>query len=128
MKHLHRFNDRYDYIVWIVKQMGQLQVSSETEDETRVFKIVRLELGIKLIKRAQSKIKETFVRRLYSRYPGKKGRPIFAVNWLPNGFKSVGRRGRLRHPSGLANVSVFLLESRNSDLAQQLQVRVEQSC
>ena len=42
------------------------------------------------------------------------------VNWLPNGFKSVGRQGnRLHFTDGLTNVSVFV-NSRNSDLLPDL--------
>ena len=119
-----RFNDRYGYIVWIDKQSGLL-LKSVLRDRGRakeVFQIVRLELGDQVDKAGlESKIQgDAFVRRLYPESKEKKGRPIVTVNWLPNGFKSVGRQGnRLHFTDGLANVSVFV-NSRNSDLLPDL--------
>ena len=108
-----RYNDRYGYRVWLDEETGLLLQSHliERGKIKEIFQFTHIEVG-DIISKASLQtaiVGETISHRLAFDVNEKKEKPVWKVNWLPDGFRPVRIQGnRLHFTDGLATFSVFI--------------------
>ena len=108
-----RFNDRYGYRVWLDEETGLLLQSHLIERGRikEIFQFTHIEVGESISKSSLQTaiVGETISHPLALEVNEKKEKPVWKVNWLPDGFRSVRVQGnRLHFTDGLATFSVFI--------------------
>lgn len=108
-----RFNDRYGYRVWLDEETGLLLQSHLIERGRikEIFQFTHIEVGEFISKSSlQTRmVGETISHPLALDVNEKKEKPVWKVNWLPDGFKPVRiQSNRLHFTDGLATFSVFI--------------------
>ncbi len=107
------FNDRYGYRVWLDQQTGLLLQSHliERGKVKEIFQFTHIEVGESVNKSSmQTAIRGgTISHPLALDVSERKEKPVWKVNWLPDGFRPVRIQGnRLHFTDGLATFSVFI--------------------
>ena len=108
-----RFNDRYGYRVWLDQETGLLLQSHliERGKIKEIFQFTHIEVGEFISTSSlQTAIRgDTIAHPLALDVNERKEKPVWKVNWLPNGFRPVRIQGnRLHFTDGLATFSVFI--------------------
>lgn len=118
-----KHNDRYGYRLWLDRDTGLL-LQSHLIDRRRVrevFQFTELEVGdtVSEAELASAIEGETFSHELAFEAGDIAEKPVWRVNWLPDGFRPVRIVGnRLHFSDGLANFSVFVEQADKSSLPE----------
>jgi sigma-E factor negative regulatory protein RseB len=108
-----KFNDRFGYRVWLDKETGLLLQSHLIERGRikEIFQFTHIEVG-EVVSRSSLKtamVGDTISHPLALDVNEKKEKPVWKVNWLPDGFRPVRiQSNRLHFTDGLATFSVFI--------------------
>ena len=116
-----RFNDRYGYRVWLDQETGLLLQSHliERGKIKEIFQFTHIEVGEFISSSSlQTAIRgDTIAHPLALDVNERKEKPVWNVNWLPDGFRPVRIQGdRLHFTDGLATVSVFIETSGSAPM------------
>jgi len=108
-----RFNDRFGYRVWLDEETGLLLQSHLIERGRikEIFQFTHIEVGEFISKSSlqTAMVGDTISHPLALDVDEKKEKPVWEVNWLPDGFRPVRVQGnRLHFTDGLAAFSVFI--------------------
>ncbi len=118
-----RNNDRYGYRLWLDQSSGIL-LQSHLVDRGRIreiFQFTDLEIGDNVNHGALASAIEgpTVSHELAFEQTELTGKPVWRVNWLPDGFRPVRMVGnRLHFSDGVANFSVFVDQSNGAELPE----------
>lgn len=117
-----RRDDRYGYRLWLDKETGLLLQSHLIERGRikEIFQFTSLEIGpVNLVDLASAIDGETVSHQLMLDTKELKGKPVWRVSWLPDGFRPVRVVGnRLHFTDGLATFSVFVEKPGASPLPE----------
>jgi sigma-E factor negative regulatory protein RseB len=108
-----RFNDRYGYRVWLDEETGLLLQSHLIERGRikEIFQFTHIEVGDFISKSSLQTaiVGDTISHPLALDVNENKEKPVWKVNWLPDGFRPVRiQSNRLHFTDGLATFSVFI--------------------
>jgi sigma-E factor negative regulatory protein RseB len=111
-----RFNDRYGYKVWLDEETGLLLQSHLIERGRikEIFQFTNIKFGEFVSKSSLQTaiVGSTISHPLTLDFNEKEEKPVWKVNWLPDGFRPVRIQGnRLHFTDGLATLSVFIESS-----------------